>query len=71
MNTCTVPHGGQRRYSHHRNPAIRLLNSKLNELPIRSIERDIVVCAMLYLEGDLQPGGSVKRWWETRDKEAA
>jgi hypothetical protein len=27
------------------------------------IERDILTCAILYLDGDLRKGGSVDRWW--------
>ena len=62
MSCCHAYHSGPRRYSHHENPAIRLLNAKLQELPKRSLEADIVAGAMLYLEGDLQPGHSVERY---------
>ena len=51
------------RYTNHRDPAIRLLNKIANSLPIRSIGRDIVVCALLYLEGDKRPGHTVESWW--------
>lgn len=59
------------RYSHHRDPSIRLLHSIEKTLPLRSLERDILVCAILYLEGDLQPGHSVAAWWTRQDDIAA
>jgi hypothetical protein len=43
--------------------AVRILDEICATLPLRSIERDIVVCAQLYLMGDLSPGNSVARWW--------
>lgn len=51
------------RYRQHSNPAIRLLARIEEQMELRSVERDILTCAMLYLEGDLQPGRSVARWW--------
>lgn len=42
--------------------AIRILERAKEQLPTRTIERDIVVCAILYLEGDLAPGGTVASW---------
>jgi len=47
---------------------MRLLERTIKQLPLRSTERDIVVCALLYLEGDLQPGGTVERWWKHQDE---
>lgn len=44
-----------------------ILDAIADSLPTRSIERDIVVCALLYLEGDRQLGYSVERWWWGND----
>ena len=49
--------------------AIDLLSAIADQMPVRSCERDMVVCALLYLEGDRAPGGSVMAWWA--EKEAA
>jgi hypothetical protein len=54
---------GEARYANHPDPAVRLLHEKSKALPLRSLERDILTCAILYLEGDLNPGGSVALWW--------
>lgn len=48
--------------------AIDILTLTEAKLKPRSIERDIVVCAILYLEGDLQPGHTVERWWAEQDR---
>ena len=66
MSEYCTGHARKRRYSQHQDPAIRLLWDILETLPIRSLEHDIVSCAMLYLEGDLRPGGSVQRWWRQK-----
>ena len=42
---------------------VEILDQICGELPLRSIERDIVVCAELYLMGDKSPGQTVERWW--------
>lgn len=47
--------------------ALRLLEEKIQDLPIRSLERDILICAQLYLEGDTQPGHTVERWWQQQE----
>ena len=47
-------------------PGVPLLTGLADTLPIRSIERDIVVSASLYLQGDIQPGGIVERWWNSQ-----
>ncbi len=55
------------RYNGHENPAIRLLNQIADALPLRSIQRDILTAAILYLDGDLRPGGTVAHWWSGVD----
>ena len=50
--------------------AISLLDRKADSLPLRSIQRYIVVCAMLYLDGDTKPGGTVARWWAEQERAA-
>ncbi len=42
--------------------AIEIMERAKEQLPLRTIERDILVCAILYLEGDLTPGGTVASW---------
>jgi hypothetical protein len=44
--------------------AIEVLENLMDQLSVFAIERDILVCAALYLEGDKQPGGTVERWWK-------
>ena len=44
-----------------------ILDRISDELPTISVARDIVVCALLYLEGDRQPGNTVARWWKHED----
>ena len=63
------------KYSHHQEVAadrgdmlaITLLQDAIDTLPLRSLERDIVVGACLWLEGDHRPGGGVKLWWKEQD----
>ena len=50
--------------------AIDLLGRVADSLPLRSIQRDIVTCALLYLEGDLQPGYTVEKWWNEQERAA-
>lgn len=55
--------------------AIVLLDRLCDTLPMRSLEHDIVVCALLYLENDRpcdrEPGHSVERWMNAQLKGAA
>ena len=55
------------RYRHHKDPAIRLLAAIDETLPLRSVERGITTCAILYLEGEKMPGYSVQTWWKQQD----
>ena len=76
MSCCHAYHGGERRYSHHENPAIRLISSILETFqPKRASEysagEDILICAMLYLEGDLLPGHSVERYFSAHPNRTA
>lgn len=48
--------------------AIRILGAKQEELKRKSVERDILVCAQLYLEGELEPGHTVEQWWLEQDR---
>lgn len=50
-----------------KDPAVKLLAKIADSLPLRSVQRDIVVCALLYLEGDTQPGHTVERWWAEQE----
>lgn len=61
----------RRRLERDKRTAIGLLNKTADSLPIRSIEHDILVCALLYLEGDTQPGHTVERWWKSQDEREA
>lgn len=64
--------GGPKRYTEHADPAIRLLDKLITSLEqeggFRTLERDILVCALCYLEGEELPGYSVERWWKQQDQ---
>ena len=51
--------------------AVELLWRIAESLPVRGAARDIVVCALLWLDGDREFGGSVERWWNSQDEVVA
>ncbi len=55
MNTWIEKHADK--------PGFLLLMHVSDSCPVRSIERDILISALLYIAGETEPGNTVARWW--------